>query len=141
MKKKKKNTHIKHRPSFLFVGEKSQQCDLLVLKNVCVGDSLFFFFIFVWKRDLQGAKVLQVQGSAKVKDSYYNRVVGSSDKTRLHVNSSAPKNIMRREPSHVNVSVCCSAGRRACTALRTLIDEKRHGTRSRDIHRTSGQRR
>ena len=137
--KKKKNTYMKHRPSFLFVGEKSQQCDLLVLRNVRVGDSLFF--IFVWKRDLQGAQVLQVQGSAKVKDSYYNRVVGSSDKTRLHVNSSAPKNIMRREPSHVNVSVCCSAGRRACTALRTLIDEKRHGTRSRDIHRTSGQRR
>ena len=43
MKKKKKNTHIKHRPSFLFVGEKSQQCDLLVLKNVRVGDSLFLF--------------------------------------------------------------------------------------------------
>lgn len=53
---KKKNTYMKHRPSFLFVGEKSQQCDLLVLKNVRVGDSLFF--IFVWKRDLQGAQVL-----------------------------------------------------------------------------------
>lgn len=34
---------MKHRPSFLFVGEKSQQCDLLVLKNVRVGDSLFLF--------------------------------------------------------------------------------------------------
>lgn len=37
---------MKHRPSFLFVGEKSQQCDLLVLKNVRVGDSLFFLFLF-----------------------------------------------------------------------------------------------
>lgn len=43
---KKKNTYMKHRPSFLFVGEKSQQCDLLVLKNVRVGDSLFFLFLF-----------------------------------------------------------------------------------------------